>query len=98
MLVARQQVELLAKFKMNLRQQIILIVIAYPVIIYALLFVEVCLNPYWYDNSTKPEYIAMSDRFGWAVGLTLLFYFSGWGVLLTLATIAIAFYLSKRDS
>ncbi len=81
---------------MNLRQRIILIVIGYPVVIYALWFIEVCINPYWYDNSTIPEYIPMSDRFGWALGLSLLFYFSGWGVLLTLATITIAFYLSKR--
>lgn len=81
---------------MNLRQRIILIVIAYPVIICALFFVAVCLSPYWYDN-TITEYIPMSDRFGWAVGLSLLFYFSGWGVLLTLATIAIAVYLSKRN-
>jgi hypothetical protein len=81
---------------MNLRQRIILIVVAYPVIICAFFFVAVCLSPYWYDNSTKPEYIPMSDRFGWAVGLSFLFYFSGWGVLLTLVTMAIAVYLSKR--
>jgi hypothetical protein len=81
---------------MNLRQRIILIVIAYPVIICAIAFIAVCLSPYWYDNSIKPEYIPMSDRFGWAVGLCFLFYFSGWGVLLTLATIAIAIYLFNR--
>ena len=81
---------------MNLRQRIILIVIAYPILICAIAYIAVCLSPYWYDNSTRPEYIPMSDRFGWAVGLTFLCYFSGWGVLLTLATIMVTVYLSQR--
>ena len=79
---------------MSLRQRIILTVIAYPFIVYAVAFLAVCLNPYWYDNSPNPEYIELSDRWGWALMLSVFYW--GWELLFLFAAIGITIYLSKR--
>jgi hypothetical protein len=78
---------------MNLRQRIILTAFAYPLIVYAIAFLVVCLHPYWYDDSPNPEYLDLSDRWGWALALSL--FYSGWGLPFLFAAIGIMMYLSK---
>ena len=46
---------------MNLRQRITLIVVSYPLIVYAIAYITVCISPYWYDNSVQ-EYIPWEER------------------------------------
>jgi hypothetical protein len=79
---------------MKLRQRIILTVVAYLVIVYAIAFVGVCLNPYWYDNSPRPEYIPLAERWVWA--LWFWFYFVIYGFPLLMAVIGATIYLDKR--
>jgi hypothetical protein len=80
---------------MNLPQQIILIVVSYPFIIYAIAFITICIEPYWYDNSPRPEYIPLADRWGWA--LLVSFFFAIYGFPLLVAAIGVTIYLSKRQ-
>jgi cytochrome b561 len=79
---------------MNLRQRIILTIVAYPVIVYTIAYISVCLNPYWYDNSPRPEYIPPADRWGWA--LLISFFFVIYGFPLLVAVIGLMIYLSQR--
>lgn len=80
---------------MNLRQRITLIVVSYPLIVYAIAYIEVCINPYWYDNSPTLEYIAWPDRWAWALVLSWFYVF--WGLPLLLAAIGLTVYLSRRS-
>ncbi|MGL5065761.1 MAG: hypothetical protein ACRC62_37810 [Microcoleus sp.] len=79
---------------MNLRQRIIYIVVSYPFIVYAIAYIAVCLDPYWYDPYPLREYIPQSDRWAWALVLSWFYIF--WGLPLLLAVIALMFYLSRR--
>lgn len=72
---------------MNLRQRIILIVVSYPFIVYAIAYISVCIDPYWYDNSPRPEYIPWEERWVWALLVWLFYIF--WGSPLLLAIIAL---------
>ncbi|MGL5065762.1 MAG: hypothetical protein ACRC62_37815 [Microcoleus sp.] len=52
---------------MNFRQQILLSIIAYPFILYAVACVSVWIDPYWYDDRTfRRIYIPRSERWLWA--------------------------------
>ena len=81
---------------MNLRQQIILTVAAYPPLIYALAYVQVCLKPYWYDNKPYPEYIPQSERWGFA--LLISFYWIFMGLPLLFGAIVLISYLHNRQN
>lgn len=53
---------------MNFRQQIILSIVAYPFILYAVAFVSVWINPYRYDDRTSRRvYIPCAERWTWAM-------------------------------
>jgi hypothetical protein len=52
---------------MSLTRKVILSVFAYLLLAYLIAFVLVCIDPYWYDSSPRPEYIPWSDRWGWAL-------------------------------
>lgn len=55
---------------MNFRQQIILSIVAYPFILYAVAFVSVWINPYRYDDRTsRREYIPSAERWRWAMAV-----------------------------
>jgi hypothetical protein len=79
---------------MSLRQRIILTVVTYPVIVYTIAYISVCLNPYWYDNSPRPEYIPLAERWGWA--LLVSCYYVLYGFPLLMAVIGVTIYLSRR--
>ena len=79
---------------MNLRQRITLIVVSYPLIVYAIAYITVCISPYWYDNSVQ-EYIPWEERWIWALFVWFLYIF--WGSPLLLAIIALTVYLSRRS-
>jgi hypothetical protein len=79
---------------MNLRQRIILIVVSYPFIVYAIGYITVCISPYWYDNSIQ-EYIPWEQRWEWALLVSLFYVF--WGCPLLLAIIGLTVYLSRRS-
>jgi hypothetical protein len=79
---------------MNLRQRIILIVALYPVIVYAIAYLALCLDPYWYDNSPRPEYIPWSERWLWVLWPSFLYTVAGLSMLF--AIIALISYLDKR--
>ncbi|WP_373538532.1 hypothetical protein [Chamaesiphon sp.] len=79
---------------MTLRQQIIVATISYAVIIYAISYLEVWMNPYWYDNSPNLEYIPVSERWVWALWGYLAYF--GLGLPLLLATIAVMVCHSRR--
>ena len=80
---------------MKLRQQIILTVVTYPFILYAISFIAVCFNPYWYDNSPRPEYIPLADRWGWA--FLMSFFCVLYSFPLLMAVIGVTIYLAKRQ-
>lgn len=79
---------------MNLRQRIILTVVSYPFVIYAISFILVCLDPYWYDNSPYPEYIPLSDRWSWA--LVISFFYTIYCFPLLVGVVAGIRYLANR--
>jgi hypothetical protein len=77
---------------MNLRQRIILTVVTYPFIIYAIAYLSVWFSPYWYDNSPIPQYIPWSERWEWALLVSCLYLI--WGFPLLLITIILTIYLT----
>ncbi len=55
---------------MNFRHQIILSIVAYPFILYAVAFVSVWINPYRYDDRTsRRKYIPSAERWTWAMAV-----------------------------
>ena len=53
---------------MNLYQQIILSIVAYPFILYAVAYIAVWINPYRYDDRTsRRKYIPSAERWMWAM-------------------------------
>ena len=51
-----------------LHRQIILSIVAYPFILYAVAFVSVWINPYRYDDRTlRRVYIPFAERWMWAM-------------------------------
>jgi len=80
---------------MNLRQRITLIVVSYPLIVYAIAYITVCISPYWYDNSPIPEYIPWEDR--WGTALLVSWFYVFWGLPLLLAIICLTVHLSRRS-
>lgn len=52
---------------MRLRHQIIYVLIAYPFGVFAVDYILVCQDPYWYDNSPRAEYIPLADRWQFAL-------------------------------
>jgi hypothetical protein len=79
---------------MNLRQRIILILALYPVVVYAIAYLSLCLNPYWYDNSPRPLYIPWSERWLWVLWPSFLYILVGLPLLF--ATIALILYIDRR--
>lgn len=80
---------------MTLRQRIILIVVSYPLFVYAIAYIAVWSSAYWYDNSPTPEYIPWEERWVW--GLLVCLFYVFWGFPLLLATIALTVYLFRRS-
>lgn len=80
---------------MTLRQRIILIVVSYPLFVYAIAYIAVWIDPYWYDNSPRPEYIPWEERWIWALFVSLFYGF--WGFPILLATIALTVHLFRRS-
>lgn len=80
---------------MTLRQRITLILVSYPLIVYAIAYIAVCLDPYWYDPYPIREYIPWPARWAWALVLSWFYIF--WGLPLLLAAIGLTVYLSRRS-
>ena len=79
---------------MTLRQRIILIVVSYPLFVYAIAYITVWISPYWYDNSVR-EYIPWEQR--WEAALLVSLFYVFWGLPLLLAIIALTVYLFRRS-
>jgi hypothetical protein len=79
---------------MNLYQRIILTIVSYSVIIYAIAYIEVWTNPYWYDNSPRLEYIPVSEWWIWALWGCLAYFI--WGLPLLLVAIVLVIHRSKQ--
>ena len=50
------------EFLMHVRRQIRNVIICYQLVVYAIAYVSVCVDPYWYDDSPKGEYIPWPER------------------------------------
>lgn len=60
---------------MNFRQKIILSIVAYPFILYAVAFVSIWKNPYRYDDRTsRRKYIPAAERWMWAMAVLVNYF------------------------
>jgi hypothetical protein len=76
----------------NFNKRIILLIISYSFIVYAIAFIAVCLNPYWDDN-TVLEYIPWEERWSWALLLCILL--APYWLLLLFTIIAIIYFYER---
>jgi hypothetical protein len=78
---------------MNLAQRIILTVVVYGIVVYAIAWVQVAIDPRWYDNGVM-ENLPASEWAAFALVMALIYF--TYGLPLLGIAIAIVIYQFKR--